>query len=116
MFAKVAAAFGDRASVSIGRSDRYDDDVGEPIVRAYACGPAWIGVTAFALAMPQLAVALRIVTDTHGPLREVTLDERRAGIIAAAELATASIDIKLAQLMSTTLMVIDVSPSPGGRP
>ena len=106
-----------------------EDLLAEPLVRAFVLdGPAavWFGVTEFTTAMLGEALLLRaqqtvalflrslgaLETRERGAvvLREATLDERELAIAPQPDrdVVTVTLDVKLAQLMSTTLGVLDV--------
>jgi hypothetical protein len=88
-----------------------EDDAAEPVVSVLVLGPLWLGVTRAGLPNAHAALAAAGVALGLDPaqIRAATLDER-AGAISNA--VTVTIDVKLAQLLATTLAVLDVVKPP----
>jgi hypothetical protein len=90
-----------------------DDDASGPVERASTgesrFGRVLLGSPSFAqIFAPQLDAFARELCDT---VQAISLDEREQLLRSAApNVVTTTIDIKLAQLMSTTLVVVDLLP------
>lgn len=103
-----------------------EDDVAEPVTRAFVFergGQAlWLGLTAFACGLHSGSVedaaqrALQRLSEdlwavaSRGRASEASLDERAAAVAPGPSrtVVTVVLDVKLAQLMGTSLGVLDV--------
>jgi hypothetical protein len=110
-----AAVLGPRAMMGlVTRSTREEDETPEAVVRAMVIEgrdqAAWLGVTGMAssFAIDAAVAAFAAKLGWGAELRDACLDERRQALLAAGLIETAFLDLKLAQLMSTTLCIIDV--------
>jgi hypothetical protein len=97
-----------------GRGDFDGDDVAEPVTHAFVLAgdscAYWFGVTATGMQMPidrAIAAFARALGLTGSPL-PASLDERRRAIAGARE--TMLVDVKLSQLLATSVVVVDAVP------